>query len=290
MSWSYLNPPMSPSFTPSDSSELEVKRAQLRQIWKELGELEFQNPGLGNLPPLELSVASKASSDAPPTTAVIAESGHTLREVLRRICEVDFGFVVVEVADSAQQISEIVRKSRSQIVLWDADEISGFEEVDHFLAARRASEPASGMRFIWICKKFDERKVDAALRFRADAVIEKTTDSIASLKMAIQAVNEARPWFSPAFWDVYSRRKRVEAGSQITAYEEMVLGLFQARFGEREIAQKLAISQSTVTTFKLRLIHKLEQTPIADAERFAGWWIEQASVGPQAAIFNPAVD
>ena len=198
---------------------------------------------------------------------VIVEDHLMFREVLRKVCTEDLQHEVVGEADDGKRAIEVVRRATPDLVLLDLHlpNLDGFGVVD---AIRKI---APYVRILVLSSHCDEYTVFMAEKLRVQGFVDKNTNTVATLKVAITTVSEGKMWFSPAFQRTkLARRSDPNSFDKIlTDRERDMLALFGTPFSDEQIGAKLAISIETVQKHRFNLLRKLELNSAPELVRYA---------------------
>lgn len=189
------------------------------------------------------------------------------REVLRKICEHDLRLPVVGEAPDGRKAVEVVAATKPDLVLLDLHlpHLDGFE----VLAQIRKAVPEVAV--LVLSSHCDDYTVFRAEQAGVQGFVDKNTNSIEGLKAAIASVSQGKPTFSEAF-----RRIRAERKADPNAFDKVlgnrertVLALVGQSLKDSEIATRLGISEQTVSTHRLNIIHKLGLANTTELVRYA---------------------
>ena len=198
---------------------------------------------------------------------VIIEDHMMFREVLRRICEVDLKHRVVGEADDGRRAVEVVTAAKPDLVLLDLHlpNLDGFGVIDEI------RKVLPDVLILVLSSHCDDYTVYRAERANIQGFVDKNTNSVAALKEAISTVASGRGTFSEAF-----RRVRAKRHSDPNAFDKVlgnrereVLALVGLSLRDSEIAEKLDISEQTVSTHRLNIIRKLGLSNTTELVRYA---------------------
>jgi len=163
--------------------------------------------------------------------------------------------VVGEAGDGRQAVDEAGRCD-PQVILMDLKlpEIDGVEAIRRILAA----QPAVGIVVLTSTEAEDE--ILAAIQAGALGYLAKTSEW-GDLLAAIRQVAGGEAWLPPnlthRLLTYLKSRPAAETREPLTERESEVLGLLARGWGNRKIAQELAISEVTVRTHVSRILDKL---------------------------------
>jgi DNA-binding NarL/FixJ family response regulator len=189
------------------------------------------------------------------------------REVLRRICEVDLRHHVVGEADDGRRAVDVVASTKPDLVLLDLHlpNLDGFGVIDEI----RKKLPE--VLILVLSSHCDDYTVFRIERANIQGFVDKNTNSVASLKEAISDVAAGKYTFSEAFRRVRARRHSdPQAFDKVLGNRERtVLALVGQSLRDSEIAERLQISEQTVSTHRLNIIRKLGLSNTTELVRYA---------------------
>ena len=198
---------------------------------------------------------------------VIIEDHLMFREVIRRICEVELRHQVVGEAADGQKAVEIILTQKPDLILLDLH----LPNLDGFGVIERVKKQLPEMLILVLSSHCDDYTVYRAERAGIQGFVDKNTNSVASLKQAINAVTQGKTSFSEAFRKVRAKRHSdpVSFDKVLGNREREVLLLVGQSLRDHEIAEKLGISEQTVSTHRLNIIRKLGLENTTELVRYA---------------------
>lgn len=198
---------------------------------------------------------------------VIVEDHVMFREVLRKVCEKDLHLEVVGEAGDGARAVELVTETKPDLVLLDLHlpSLDGFGVVE----AIRQALPET--RILVLSSHCDEFTVFRAERAHVQGFVDKNTNSVATLQLAISEVTQGRVWFSDAFRRVKAARHKdpVSFDKLLTMRERDVVALVGEPLDDRQIAQRLEISVETVEKHRFNVLRKLGLANTTELVRYA---------------------
>lgn len=189
------------------------------------------------------------------------------REVLRKICEEDLQHEVVGEAGDGKQAIEIIRQFEPDMVLLDLH----LPNLDGFAVVEEVRKTRADVIILLLSSHCDDYTVFRAEKAGVQGFVDKNTNSVAALKQAIAQVTSGKASFSPAFQRIRAQR-RADPNSfdkVLGNRERTVLTLVGLSLRDSEIAERLGISEQTVSTHRLNIIRKLGLNNTAELVRYA---------------------
>lgn len=208
---------------------------------------------------------------------LVADDHALIREGLRKVLEMEDDLVVVGESHDGPSTLERVRETQPDVVTLDVSMpgMSGLE------VARRLREEFPSLKIIILTVHDDQACLLDAVRAGGQAYLLKDSEP-AHLIEAIRAVHAGGTYFPAEFVShlVEDYRKvTVEAAAarepaaggkpQLTERETEILRLIGQGASNREIAERLCISEKTVKNHVSSLLHKLELDGRTQAAIFA---------------------
>jgi DNA-binding NarL/FixJ family response regulator len=199
---------------------------------------------------------------------VIADDHELIREGIKKIVRPNADLKVAGEAGDLRQAIALVAQVRPDVVVLDismpdADGLDG-------LAALRRHFP--GLRVIVLSMHAEERYALEALRAGALGYVSKTA-AASELVDALRHAALGKQWIGPRVAELLEREA---AGPQarpphhlLTPREGEILALIGAGLQVKQVAAELAISVSTVNTYRNRIFRKMGLSSNAALIRYA---------------------
>jgi two-component system NarL family response regulator len=179
----------------------------------------------------------------------VVDDHQVVRMGLKTMLESDPGMVVVGTASSAQEAIDLVPKSKVDVLLTDLrmPEMSG----DNMIVELRKRCPQ--LRCAVLTNYHSDEDVFSAIRAGAMAYILKTA-TLEHILHAIRTIHSGQQCIPPQIAQQLAQRVgRVELSTR----ENEILQLVARGMKNREIAEKLFISEYTVRNHVINLLEKL---------------------------------
>lgn len=199
---------------------------------------------------------------------VVADDHHLLREGVKKVLSIDPEIALVgEAADLASTL-ELLATTETDVVLLDLT-LSPIHELD---ALRTVVARFPDLPVLVLSSHSEERFGIAALKSGAVGYIPKTLTADVVSK-AIHKVHAGGRYLSETLaerlaHEVSSRQPRLPH-ERLTERELQVLSLLALGLPVKQVANKLAISISSVNTYRGRIFTKLQLRSNAELIRFA---------------------
>lgn len=199
---------------------------------------------------------------------VIADDHHLLREGVKKVLSVDPDiYLAGEAADLATTL-DILDTVEADVLLLDLT-LSPVHELD---ALRTVVQRFPTLQVLVISSYPEERYGVAALKLGAAGYIPKTLTADAVSK-AIHKVHAGRRYLSESLAELLAHevtsRQPLRAHDRLTERELQVLRLLAVGLPVKQVADKLAISISSVNTYRSRIFTKLQLRSNAELIRYA---------------------
>src|SRR5579884_864873 len=195
-----------------------------------------------------------------PTRVLIADDHPLIRSGLRALLERDGEFEVVAEASDGYEAIELAARHKPDVVLMDV----GMPRLPGTDAAQHICEKLPGARIVMVSMHSDESYVLRALKAGARGYLLKASPE-ADVLAAVRAVAAGNAYFSPAITRMLVeeyvgelRRRGVEDSYDLLSLREKeIMQLLVAGKNNREIADLLHVSVSTVETHRNNVFQKL---------------------------------
>lgn len=192
---------------------------------------------------------------------LIADDHPLIRAGLRSLLERNGEFQVVAEAANGKEAIELASAHQPHVILMDV----GMPRISGIDAAKHIVEKYPRTRIIMVSMHSDETYVLRALSAGACGYLLKASPE-ADVLAAVRAVAEGRAYFSPSItkmlMDDYileaQRRGHHDSYDLLTLREKEVLQLLVSGKTNRELAEMLFVSVSTVETHRNNILQKLQ--------------------------------
>ncbi|HEX6529261.1 MAG TPA: response regulator transcription factor [Burkholderiales bacterium] len=203
-----------------------------------------------------------------PIRVLIADDHAVVAEGLRHLVEAEKDIEVVACVGDGREAVQQSRDLQPDVVLMDLSmpELNGAD------ATRAILERDPRCRVIVLSMYSQREYVRRALKAGAAGYVVKRS-AAKEVVEAIRAVHAGQRYLSPRVADVvledYTDEKKDDPLSRLSAREREVLQLLAEGRTGAQIAERLALSQKTVETYRARLVEKLGIRDLAGLVRFA---------------------
>lgn len=163
-----------------------------------------------------------------------------------------------------EALFRFISESRVDLILMEID----LPKLNGITAVRRLKEEYPNIKVIIFSAQPEEVYAVSAIKAGADGYVQKTTD-ILTLKNAITSVyNDDKVYLSDTLNKrLSSNSKGIKNGTyykKLSTREVEVLKLLASGRRNKEIAEELNINEKTVSTYRARLMKKLNVTNLVD--------------------------
>lgn len=198
---------------------------------------------------------------------MIVEDHLMFREVLRKVCTNELHHDVAGEAGDGRRAVELVAEVRPDLVLLDLH-LPGLDGFGVLTEIRRL---APELRVLVLSSHCDEYTVFQAERAHVNGFVDKNTNTVATLKQAIESVAAGRVWFSDTFLRVKAARHRdpLSFDKVLTDRERAVLALLGEPMHDAEVAERLGIAPETVEKHRFNILRKLNLATTTELVRYA---------------------
>jgi DNA-binding NarL/FixJ family response regulator len=192
----------------------------------------------------------------------VAEDHPLARESLVQLLESAEDILIVgEAADGEEALALADSVGEPDIFLVDI-RLPG---IDGLEVTRRLSDKHPDVRVIILTTNEDPAYATEAMKAGAKAYVLKSADGEEVLE-TVRMVAHGHAVLDRGVWDARAEQRRARAGQfGLTAREMDVLDLLGRGYRNREIAESLGLSQSTVKTHVARIFKRLDVSDRTDA-------------------------
>jgi DNA-binding NarL/FixJ family response regulator len=215
---------------------------------------------------------------------VIAEGQSFARHAMRTLIEEEGHEVIAEVDDGLDALHRTLELGPDLLIVpMRLPRLGGIEVV------QRLTQHGSTVRTL-IFSSFDSPHfVEMAMQVRATGFVSKH-DDIGQLRHALRALHAGRTYFPalPPRGPQAAQSEREQIAS-LSPREMTVLRYLADGYGNRAIADELLLSDRTVSTYKARLLHKLNVRSVVELAEILKRF-ENAKAGDVAPATRTAAD
>jgi DNA-binding NarL/FixJ family response regulator len=203
-----------------------------------------------------------------PIRILIADDHGVVAEGLKHLVEAESDMEVVALVEDGREAVQQSRDLQPDVVLMDLSmpELNGAD------ATRAILQRDPKCRVIVLSMYSQREYVRRALKAGAAGYVVKRS-AAREVVEAIRAVHAGQRYLSPRVADVvledYTDEKQDDPLARLSAREREVLQLLAEGRTGAQIAERLALSQKTVETYRARLVEKLGIRDLAGLVRFA---------------------
>ncbi len=186
---------------------------------------------------------------------VIIEDHLIIREAVRRACVAEFGHEVVAETEFGATGVQLVSRLKPDLVLLDL----GLPDMDGFAVASVILKSLPGTKLLLLSGSLDDYTVFRVEKSGVHGFLDKGTNTIAQIRLALDAVAAGKTFFSPAFTAARLARRTDSASFEkvLSESEQEVLSLVGEGLTDEEIGVRLGISPSTAQTHRSNILQKL---------------------------------
>ncbi len=190
-------------------------------------------------------------------TIILADEQTLFREGTAALCEATRQYGVIGQCADGRSAVAMIAKLRPDVAILDL----GLPKLDALSVMRKVREAELPSKFVVLGLHKDRKTVLEVLRSGANAYVLKT-DSIGILLRGLEKVLTGSIFFSPQFeagkiFRGSPTALRRESYDHLSAREYQVFTLLLQGLRGKEIADRLDLSQKTVSTYRANLMNKL---------------------------------
>ena len=199
---------------------------------------------------------------------LIADDHAVVAEGLKHLVEAQSDLQVVATVGDGREAVRVAKETEPDVVLMDLSmpELNGAD------ATRAIVDERPDCKVIVLSMYAEREYVRRALKAGATGYVVKRS-AAKELVEAIRAVHSGQRYLSPRVADIviddYAGDGKADLLEKLSTREREVLQLLAEGRTGSEIAQRLALSQKTVETYRARLVEKLGIRDVAGLVKFA---------------------
>lgn len=206
-----------------------------------------------------------------PTTVVLADDHHVVRQGLRALVDAEADLRVVGEASDGREVLDAVERLKPDVLIVDVmlPSLSGLE------VTRQVRQRSPGTRVVVLSMHANEAYVLEALRNGASGYVLKDANA-ADLVQAVRAAMVGRRYLSPPLSEraIEAYVERAKSGTldlyeTLTTREREVLHLAAEGYTNPQIAARLTISPRTAETHRGNVLRELGLQSQTDLVRYA---------------------
>ena len=197
----------------------------------------------------------------------IVEDERLFRDVLRKACVADLGHEVVGEAGTGREALLAVPQAHPDLLVLDIH----LPDMDGFEVLRSVRRKRALLKTLVISSYFDDYLLCRIERADVQGFIDKSTNTVSELSLAIAAIERGSTYFPMPFMEACRAHSRdpVAFDKVLTDREQTVLSLVGEPLSDAEIAAQLRVSPETVEKHRFNIMRKLGLRSRAESARFA---------------------
>ena len=186
---------------------------------------------------------------------MIVEDHVLFREMMRTVCQRDFGYDVVAETGEGQEAVRLAPTVEPDVVILDLQ----LPDMDGFDVADRLSQSNPLCRILVVSSRCDDYTLHRVERAGVHGFVDKNSNTPETLRTALQLVGEGKCFYSRLFQEAKLARRRDPENfeAKLTEWERHILMHIGYALNDDEIAARLGISPKTVMTHRSRIMRKL---------------------------------
>jgi two-component system, NarL family, invasion response regulator UvrY len=198
---------------------------------------------------------------------LIADDHPVIREGIKHIVNDAVGIVIAGEAGTGEEVLDLIKKHNYNMLLLDIN-LPGINGID-ILRKLRKEKPELPVLILSVYP--EDQYAASVLRAGAAGYICKDSASL-SLVDAIYKVAAGGKYISPGFAQKYTVENLKENGHSediLSCQELTILRLIASGKEKKTIAKELCLSPQSVSTYRVRILRKLELSSDAQIVRYA---------------------
>lgn len=209
---------------------------------------------------------------------LIADDQELIRQSLQIVLNIKESIRVIDVVANGQEVIQSIRKERPDVILMDIR----MPKMDGVQCTKIIKENYPEVKIIILTTFDDDEYVYNALKFGASGYLLKGV-SMDDLVNAIHTVHSGRAMINPdiatkvvrLFSQMakadYSIQVGKKAAGELTKTEWKIIGQVEYGFSNKEIAEKLNLSEGTIRNYLSNILNKLD---LRDRTQLAIWAVQ----------------
>jgi DNA-binding NarL/FixJ family response regulator len=185
----------------------------------------------------------------------IVEDEPLFCEVLRQLIEKIANLRLAAAVTNGREAARYLMIERPDAVVLDL----GLPDLDGFSLIKETRRHSPKARFLVVTANSDDYTMFRLSRASVQGVVDKRSDDLASLRIAISNFAEGAAYFSKSYQDAAQRREQMVGvnAARLTEREREVLMLVGLGLSNKEIGRRLQISAETAERHRNNLFRKL---------------------------------
>jgi two-component system invasion response regulator UvrY len=199
---------------------------------------------------------------------LIADDHPLIRQGVKQTLAENPDLIVTDEAASGLQVLEKVRKGDFDVVILDLS-MPGMSGID---VLKQIKKEKPGLAILILSRFSEEQYAIAAMKAGASGYVTKTT-VVDELVDAVKKVLSGRKYISVSLAEKIAGELRVDGenpvGAILSDREREILRLIASGKTIGEIADQLCLSPTTISTYRFRLMRKMNLKSNAELTRYA---------------------
>lgn len=203
---------------------------------------------------------------------LIADDHPMMRQGLKQILELEDDFIVIAQASNGEEVIQLAGLLKPDVILMDIN----MPVIDGIRATQKIRESGNQVKILYLTIHDDREYLFKALQSGAEGYVLKDAEP-SMLINAIRDIYSGKTFIQPnmtmelvkEFNRVTLHEKDTALESALTPREQEVLGLIAEGMINKEIAQKLFISEKTVKNHVSNVLRKLDVSDRTQAVIYA---------------------
>lgn len=179
------------------------------------------------------------------------------REMMRTVCERDFGYVVMGEAGEGARAVQLVAEAQEppDVVILDLQ----LPDADGLDVAEKLMQLQPRIRILIVSSRCDDYTLHRVERVGVHGFVDKNSNTPDTLGSALKLVAEGKCFYSRLFQEAKLARRRDPDNfeAKLTEWERHILSHIGYALTDDEIGARLGISPKTVMTHRSRIMRKL---------------------------------
>lgn len=186
---------------------------------------------------------------------MIVEDHVLFREMMRTVCQRDFGYEVVAETGEGADALRLARDIEPDVVILDLQ----LPDADGLDVAEQVMQLRPRCRILIVSSRCDDYTFHRVERVGVHGFVDKNSNTPETLGAALKLVADGKCFYSRLFQDAKLARRRDPENfeAKLTEWERHILSHIGYALTDDEIGARLGISPKTVMTHRSRIMRKL---------------------------------
>jgi DNA-binding NarL/FixJ family response regulator len=186
---------------------------------------------------------------------MIVEDHVLFREMMRGVCERDFGWEVVGETGSGAEAIRLAKERSPDVVILDLH----LSDCDGFDVADELARSHARIGILVVSSRCDDYTLYRVERAGVHGFLDKNTNTPETLRAALTLVSQGQCFYSRMYQEAKLARRRdpTNFAATLTDWERVILSYIGQSMSDDEISAQLGIRPKTVMTHRSKIMKKV---------------------------------